>query len=294
MRESRPARTALILCLLAPSLFAAGYEDRDTGYKVSVPENWKLKFEEKEKTLWIAAPGGFRVRVDASLGRDGLGKSQVFQAYRDDGMRLKEAEGFLVQEKPRKDRILGKLPTYTWTFGYRSGPAEAHIARGFLAAGPARESGRELLLKVLAYGPTKAFEALEKPLAAFLQSFTWPRTSNQDASGPGSKDPTSGTGVSPGGATRPGTQVADSGDDGDDGRPASSTELARRPREGEFNRGSFSGGTGFMKFLKRNDNPEQARQLDAALGVTARPRGEEEQNQAAARLGFDTPTAPTK
>ncbi|MCZ7595095.1 MAG: hypothetical protein M5U16_09400 [Hyphomicrobium sp.] len=40
---------------------------------------------------------------------------------------------------------------------------------------------------------------------------------------------------------------------------------------GDFDRGSKSGGPGFMKFLKKNTDPDQARQLDEALGVRPRP-----------------------
>lgn len=40
---------------------------------------------------------------------------------------------------------------------------------------------------------------------------------------------------------------------------------------GGYDRGSKSGGPGFMKFLKKNTDPDQARQLDEALGVTPRP-----------------------
>jgi len=276
------------LAVAGPGDAAASlYEHPDFGYKTRIPPGWQHKLDVEEGILHLAAPGGFRIRVEGELSRSSIGKTEILRNYRTDGRLFQSTYGRIkVVQKPIRAQGLGKVPTIRYGFAYKPEGERLHHALAWLGASNARESGKELAVKVLAYGESQLFQEHKRALKEFLAAFLWPDATRvdpvddgQDTPGPLVVSPTipdTGPSPTPGG-----------GDSGSDYAPDPDLASARSPRPGEFDRGSFSGGRGFTRFLKVNRDAEYANRIAQGMGAKDRQRDDEQRRNASARLGFD-------
>lgn len=289
----RSLATALLLSgvLCAPAS-AASYEDAETGYRAQIPASWRYKYKPESGELLLKA-GNLLLTVEAQVSRS-LGKGDILGSYRRDGGSLKQGYGAVkILQTPKKASGLGTGATYQYGFAYRPPGEGIHNALAWMGAGDSKESGKRLLIKVLARGDARLFQQHKAELAAFLRSFRWPEAPKDDGEdGPEPTRPS--TTVSPP-EPRP-TQVATTTDYGgssgsDDGYGDDGDDLSdlQRPREGEFDRGSFSGGRGDLDELTVDNDAAFAARVARGMGARDRARDAEQRGAAAARLGFNTP-----
>lgn len=280
MRLRQPALKAALILLLATGARTAPFEDPVTGYRTSIPDSWRHKFDEAQQTLLVAAAGGLRIRVEAEVADTGLDQTAVMTSYRTDGLRLKEtSEAFKVLQKPIRSTGLGEVVTFRYAFTYRSGESVSH-AMAWLASERARQPKKQLRLKVLAYGPRDVFQTQRIPLKQFLDAFRWPKPPPEIAEPDAGEDP---TGTPAGGTAlvvRPTAGTRESNSDGDDSKD-------RTERAGNFTRGSLSGNVGAMADGGVVSDPAMIARFDRATRIANRQRSAEEKAKAAARMGFD-------
>lgn len=271
---------ALVVTLALPGMSgAAEFVNPSNGYRADIPEGFQHRYDPKTDTLWLAARGGMRVRIESNQDPGALDTAAVGAWYKRDGIALKKSTSeFQVVRKPTEDEHFGKdNPGFAYVFGYAPGPSRA---MAYLADGPAGKGTARLQVRLLAYGPVRALKAHDEALAALMMSFRWPAVTDDgpatDAGG------TQLAAVTPGGGTKP--IAVDPGappSPRSDGGPSTSY----RPT-GDFSRGSLSGGLGAMgnAGLRRDEKVRAA--LDARYSDKGETRNAAQRKAAAGYLGF--------
>ena len=272
------------LALALPAMAgAAGFENPKTGYKVEVPAQFQHQYDAKTDTLWVAARGGMRVRVETREDGSALDGRTVGSWYKRDGLALKKSsDKFQVIRKPVPDKSFGEEhPGFLYAFAYASDSGVGR-AVAYLSDGAAKSPGERLQIRVLAYGPARALQVHEDDLVLMVSSFGWPgaATPPPDTAG-GTQVATISPGTTTGGDpalvvdTPPGTGRKN------DGGPSTSY----RPT-GDFSRGSLSGGLGAMEGAGVVQNEALMNAMRARYGNLGKQRTEQQQQKAAGYLGF--------
>lgn len=268
---------ALVLALPV-MVGAAEFENPKTGYTVSVPERFQHRYEAKSDTLWIAARGGMRIRVETRDHSGDLDGRAAGSWYKRDGMALKSSsDKFQVLRKPVLDKSFGKdHPGFMYAFAFTPGPSRA---LAYLSDGSSEIPGKRLQIRVLAYGPPRALQGHEEDLSMMLASFGWPSAE------PPPVDPDDGTQVavvSPGTPSGGTIVVAPEPGRGSDGLNPSTTY---KPT-GDFSRGSLSGGYGAMGNAGVISDSRLKKALDARRSGLGAQRDEATKSRASGYLGF--------
>lgn len=274
---------------------AARYEDPQLGYSVEVPSGWRHRFDEDLQVLWMAAPDGYRVRLDAQRHRSALGKAEIVEAYRSDGRGLKARYGRLkVRVKPSRDGRFGSRPSFTFGFLYRAETGEVEQADTWLASGAARDPDRHLHVQLRAHGPRDRFRANEAALARIRGSFRFPTPEVEVQPEPeASRSAASVLALVAEPAADPGPTLASPSSGGSGGRRGGGGGSSGAVRPGHvagaraYDRGSLSGGAGFMKDAAVITDQRRVDMMKKAFSVGNGTRTEEQKKRAAKYLGFD-------
>lgn len=280
-------RVLPVACLtglvLASLLSAAKVDDPRTGLALDTV-GWKHKWDEADnKVLWIAPPGGMRIKVELRLDEGPWSKERIADSYRTDGRALQHKYTDVEPiQKPTQRGSLGKQPAWAYVIRYRVSAEEVGQSRTWLAAGPSKDPDKQLHVKVLIFGREQLFETHKEGLKTLLASLTWPPAGVKvpQSGKPGEKDPViAGTGPGPtptrvvlgGGTTKPTPKLVDSD--------------TIKLDDGTFERGSATGDQGFMAEMAVG-TAEDARRAQATFGATYHERTQAEEEAAAARMGF--------
>lgn len=263
------------------------------GWSVEIPADWKHKMDPSGTTLLMGAPSGFRIRLQVEDGAPELSRTRIKAHYKKDGKALLARFGKVkVLERPTRKGWLGKEKSYGYTFVYRDTDASIQEVRTFLADGSSKKPGAHLEVKFRAYGERSTVAAHAEELEEILASFRFPSAEVPEVEeAPVATAPVLALVDLPpppvpevGGldAGTPRTR-APSVTSFTGSAPRGHNENARA-----YDRGSLSGGVGFMREARVSTNAEHNRVFLAAFGIKDRgTRSEEEKKKAAAYLGFN-------
>lgn len=285
----RPVIVPALLALVASAAVAAPadkpghFVEPLTGVELEVPTGWKHKYDAEEAVLWVAGPGGFRVRVVATEEKVQASKKWAYRSYKHDGQAFKDRAAQFKAQRPKAGKQMGGRPTYAYAFVWKTNDGAIETARGYLGSGTSKEPGRHVHVHVLAYGTQEAFKALGGGLGKLLASVRWPAPISGD--GPGPDDP-GGTDVAFTGDTSP---PDDPGyvppEDEDPAAPPPVT--TRNPDDvGDYDRGSLSGGLGAMASGGVSRDVARNQAFINASRVKRQVRTTKQREKAASYMGF--------
>ncbi len=300
-----------ILVLGVAGAEGARLEEPVSRISLEVPAGFATALDREGRRILLKGPGNLRVICEALRpGPDPAGLAESDRA------RLAERfgpAGLVVPPGPRGR--LGGRPAISWAAAASQASVEL---RAWLARGP---GGDGWWARVAILGTSGEIAVHRDALRALLDSLVWgempattgrelereparsggnpagveakvavsPERSPGSAAGPvGEGTPGSGATGSGSGSGSVGDRAGGAGDDD----PASEGPMTRpRGRHDAFDRGSLSGGVGFLAEAAATRDPELDRRLLAAFSVDDRSgrRDEAETRKAAGYLGFGAP-----
>ena len=173
---SRTSAAPLLLILaLAASLAAAPYEDLAHGFRIEIPAPWRRKAEGLENALRMAAPGGFRARLQGRVRPGGVDMATALRARDGDEVRLgRRYQAVTALGPPAMNGWVGNLQAWTWGLELRSPKGTALVYRAWLVRGPDAKGGRDLVLKAAVLARPEAWNRHRAAWEDMLAGLVWP------------------------------------------------------------------------------------------------------------------------
>lgn len=285
----QPLLIALVGALALPvSAPAEGLVLEPSGLRVPVPAGWEHRYDRKTQVLLVAGPGGVRGRLDvATTRRSGV---DSVASYKADGRTLIGRHGKVkVLGRPTPGGKLGDRPAHRYGFAYKDS-ARLSTFRAWVATGTAREQDRHLQVTLRLWGPRHSMDRHVGALKHLVRGVRWPAPEPAEEA-PVPTDQAGWLGDRP--------PVLELITPASPARVAAAPRVRERPRPGAvlqghdpnaraYDRGSLSGGVGFMREASVIRDAAKARKLQEAFRIQDRgERSEAEKARAAAYLGFD-------
>ena len=292
----RPGRGPTLAACLAGLALVAGAAPApamvhpEFGYRLEVPRGWRHKLVASGDSLLLAGPGGLRVRVDAELSLLPLDLEAVQASYLSDGRALKDRPGGpRAMQRPQRDGKLDGHPAFAYGIAYKEADGTVRQVVARLAGGPSKEAISSMRVVIRIYGPRASFPVQAEAIDGVLRSFRFPEAPALDED---LDEPQVAARVVDPRASEPVDLVALTASTGSRARAKAAAGDAEAPRPTfdpgarAYDRGSLSGGVGFMKEARVIQDPRRVAAMRTAFGVSRAERSEEEKKRAAARLGF--------
>lgn len=279
----------LLALALASCLTAREYEHPTAGFRIELATGWKERLT--RTALLLSAPDGLRVRIETELVSGAVDLRVAHQLFRVDGRRLKSSYGAVkVAQRPaRVEEGLGEIggrPTFRYVLLYRGRRRVVQQAEGYVAGGNSLWPGKQLQVRVLAYGPRKALQDGGEALVELLTSLRWPGTAGEDPPPTPTREPRVEPIPPP---PPPPTQVAVAPRKDPEPRsePVSRPSSSGSGEAIDFRRGSRRGGSALFREAYVSQDREWNDRVTRSFGAKDRDRDERQQAASAARLGFD-------
>lgn len=177
----RPPLVVLLLgsvLLLGPSLGAREYQDLDTGYRLRVPERFRVRYEPRRGVLLLRGPGGLRGWVRARPAPDpgALDPALAERRFQADGRRLRQRfPGVRALRRPAPGPQLEGRPSWTYALGFQTASGEAARQQVWIATGPSESPGGGLRLEVTLRGTETSLDRGRPLLRRLMAGLAWPR-----------------------------------------------------------------------------------------------------------------------
>lgn len=175
MKPSLRHGIALLALVFGTAIVAAPYEDLAHGFRIDLPDSWRRKVEGLESSLRLAAPGGFRARIQGRVRPGGVDMAAALRARDGDQARL--ARGYRAVTAlgpPSMSGWVGNLQAWTWSLELRSPKGSPLQYRAWLVRGPDADGGRDLVLKAAVLARPEAWSRHRAAWEDVLAGLTWP------------------------------------------------------------------------------------------------------------------------
>lgn len=170
-----PSHIAAMLLALGTSLAAAPYEDLAHGFRLEVPEAWRRQAAGLENSLRMAAPGGFRARIQGRVRPGGVDMATALRARDGDQARLsRRYRGITTLGPPAMNGWVGGLQSWTWTLELRTRQGAPLTYQAWLAGGPDAAGGRDLVVKAAVLARPAAWRRHRATWEDMLAGLAWP------------------------------------------------------------------------------------------------------------------------
>jgi hypothetical protein len=160
---------------VAATLAAAPYEDLAHGFRLEIPGSWKRDTRGLENVLRVAAPGGFRARVQGRVRAGGVDMAAALRARDGDQARLSRKYSHVTPlGPPAINGWVGDLQAWTWSMNLRSPKGTPMVYRAWLVRGPDSLGGRDLILKAAVLARVAAWNHHRAAWEDLLAGLEWP------------------------------------------------------------------------------------------------------------------------